>query len=311
MTKTFLYILMLIPFGLFAQNNPIFYGGIGDGYGLLNSTNNYTPAPYRGAQGDGWHMGVNNNTYTSSSSKGGAGDGWKFLSNGILYANSPSHGGQGDAWAQGQSAAQAPRPNYFGGPGDGWANTYTPLGPLPVQIVLFEAVKKGSAVELEWKSSFEKNSSHYIVEKSADAVNFKEFAQVQSLNQEEGSAYQLLDNAPYSGYNYYRLKMVDIDGQFQYSPTRHVIFEKNNQALDYRIYPNPSTGLITFEFPSTTQNENLVINITNMTGRVVQQYKCTSEDRLIQMNLSNLPRSTYFVQIRCSTYDIIEKIILH
>lgn len=311
MTKTFLYILMLIPCGLFAQNNPIFYGGIGDGYGLLNSTNNYTPAPYRGAQGDGWHMGVNNNTYTSSSSKGGAGDGWKFLSNGILYANSPSHGGQGDAWAQGQSAAQAPRPNYFGGQGDGWANTYTPLGPLPVQIVLFEAVKKGSAVELEWKSSFEKNSSHYIVEKSADAVNFKEFAQVQSLNQEEGSAYQLLDNAPYSGYNYYRLKMVDIDGQFQYSPTRHVIFEKNNQALDYRIYPNPSTGLITFEFPSTTQNENLVINITNMTGRVVQQYKCTSEDRLIQMNLSNLPRSTYFVQIRCSTYDIIEKIILH
>lgn len=311
MTKTFLYILMLIPFGLFAQNNPIFYGGIGDGYGLLNSTNNYTPAPYRGAQGDGWHMGVNNNTYTSSSSKGGAGDGWNFLSNGILYANSPSHGGQGDAWAQGQSAAQAPRPNYFGGQGDGWANTYTPLGPLPVQIVLFEAVKKGSAVELEWKSSFEKNSSHYIVEKSADAVNFKEFAQVPSLNQEEGSAYQLLDNAPYSGYNYYRLKMVDIDGQFQYSPTRHVIFEKNNQALDYRIYPNPSTGLITFEFPSTTQNENLVINITNMTGRVVQQYKCTSEDRLIQMNLSNLPRSTYFVQIRCSTYDIIEKIILH
>ncbi|MBK8686350.1 MAG: T9SS type A sorting domain-containing protein [Bacteroidetes bacterium] len=90
-----------------------------------------------------------------------------------------------------------------------------------------------------------------------------------------------------------------------------MIFEKNNQALDYRIYPNPSTGLITFEFPATTQNENLVINITNMTGRVVQQYKCTSEDRLIQMNLSNLPRSTYFVQIRCSTYDIIEKIILH
>lgn len=311
MTRIFLYALLLMPTGLFAQNNPIFYGGIGDGHSLMQTTSSYNQPAYRGGQGDAWHMSFNSPSFVSVSSKGGNGDGWNLTSNSINYAKYSSRGGQGDAWAQIQTSPQVPRPNYFGGTGDGWANTYTPLGPLPVEIVLFEAVKKGSAVQLDWKSSFEKNSSHYIVEKSADAVNFKEFAQVQSLNQEEGSAYQVFDNAPYLGYNYYRLKMVDIDGQFQYSPTRHVIFEKNNQALDYRIYPNPSTGLITFEFPATTQNENLVINITNMTGRVVQQYKCTSQDRLIQMNLSQLPRSTYFVQMRCSTYDIIEKIILH
>jgi hypothetical protein len=75
MTRIFLYALLLMPTGLFAQNNPIFYGGIGDGHSLMQTTSSYNQAAYRGGQGDAWHMSFNSPSFVSVSSKGGNGDG--------------------------------------------------------------------------------------------------------------------------------------------------------------------------------------------------------------------------------------------
>jgi hypothetical protein len=102
---------------------------------------------------------------------------------------------------------------------------------------------------LEWETSSEINSSHYEIEKSDNAIDFSFLQSVKSENNINGATYKLVDAHPLLGYNYYRIKMVDIDGKFKYTPTRHVIFDGFNSDEFIKVYPNPSEGIITIDIP--------------------------------------------------------------
>jgi hypothetical protein len=112
--------------------------------------------------------------------------------------------------------------------------------PLPVRLVSFTGQQLDGQVQLKWQSAEEKNTSHFEVERSADGKNF---SQVLTKKAQGNSAslvsYTALDNSPLGGTSYYRLKMVDLDGTFEYSKLVAVSAEGSVQA---RAYPNPSKG---------------------------------------------------------------------
>ncbi len=111
---------------------------------------------------------------------------------------------------------------------------------VPVRLVSFSAHQLEGRVQLKWQSASQVNTSHFQIERSADG---RQFTQVLTRKAQGSSAslvtYNAVDDSPLSGTSYYRLKMVDLDGTFEYSKLVSVSSEGSVQV---RAYPNPSNG---------------------------------------------------------------------
>ena len=111
--------------------------------------------------------------------------------------------------------------------------------PLPISLLSFDALKQTAKVLLAWRTDNELNMARFSIERSPDGNSWSAIGTLPAFNRSVTNYYSLLDNQPFGGLNLYRLKMINIDGSFRYSPVRRVNF--NNVAVDINIYPNPVT----------------------------------------------------------------------
>lgn len=102
--------------------------------------------------------------------------------------------------------------------------------PLPVQLVSFTAEPAAGAVALRWRTAQEVNAARYEVERSADGQLFSPLSQQPARGP---GAYTASDKAR-PGPQYYRLRLVDADASFSYSPVAVV----NEAALVSRAWYN-------------------------------------------------------------------------
>ena len=79
--------------------------------------------------------------------------------------------------------------------------------------------------------------------------------------------YSYVDVSPKTGLNYYRLKQVDLDGQFEYS--RIVSARLTGLGL-FKAYPNPVVGMLTIELPAESAIESAYL--IDLTGRRVREF---------------------------------------
>jgi hypothetical protein len=115
--------------------------------------------------------------------------------------------------------------------------------PLPVELTAFTAERRGSNVALAWATASEKNSARFEVERSLDGLTFVTIGTVAAAgNSSSAHHYELLDAQLPAGVAllYYRLKQVDRDGTFSYSPVRVVAL--SGAAAGLSLYPNPVYG---------------------------------------------------------------------
>ena len=293
----------------FAQTaNNIFTGGSGDGWNnttFIQAANNI----FTGGSGDGWNstsfLQAGNNIFT-----GGDGDGWNSTSF-LQTGNSIFNGGNGDGW-NAVSFLQAGNNIFTGGVGDGWSSTYRPMGPIPVTFVYFNAQKQGQMASLlNWKTSQEINSAYFNVERSSDAVNFNYIGRVSAAgNSQLPIEYYFTDNYPASGLNYYRLKQIDIDGHFTYTPSRLVRFDGSDAGV-VKYFPNPTNGILNIELTTSMKKEAKVVNITNAAAVVMNQFKLgINTDQFIQIDLGRYPKGVYFIQVKTETVNSTQRVVL-
>lgn len=111
---------------------------------------------------------------------------------------------------------------------------------LPVTLSSFTAYKNGRHVQLQWTTASEINNKKFVVERSADAVNFTAIGEVAGAGSSSlARQYSFTDNAPAVGNNFYRLRQIDFDNRENISSTRLVNFKENDAAKGITIYPNP------------------------------------------------------------------------
>jgi photosystem II stability/assembly factor-like uncharacterized protein len=140
------------------------------------------------------------------------------------------------------------------------------LAALPVQLLNFSAIltEKDNA-KLDWETAQEINLLQYEIERSSDALNFEKIGTIPATNKEK---YSFSDANAMFGQNYYRLKMLDIDGKFAYSKTRSVEVTSNTSCA---IGPNPSqNGTVTFSFQKLKPKQDLSLTVTNTSGQLVK-----------------------------------------
>lgn len=145
--------------------------------------------------------------------------------------------------------------------------------PLPLKLELFTAILNSNIVTLNWSTSNEFNSRNFIVEKSIDGIYFNSIGTVAAKNNLQNS-YLFNTGMLRSSIEYFRLKMMDQDGRFVYSP---VLVLKNNSKT-ITISPNPAENYLVISHPPAL--ENAVIKIIQISGtellRITLQHTAVS-----------------------------------
>lgn len=118
---------------------------------------------------------------------------------------------------------------------------YLYAAPLPVELVSFDGKVAGSAIELNWQTASEVNNRSFFVERSADGAGFQAIGEVEGANNSTLELnYTFVDTQPLPGTNYYRLKQVDFDGQFEFSKVVAVDFGSGGGLFE--VVANPVAG---------------------------------------------------------------------
>ena len=145
-----------------------------------------------------------------------------------------------------------------------------PTGTLPVTFTSVKAYPLGSNINVEWKVDNENNIKQYIVEKSTNGNQFASIASLPATANNGGSAsYAIADIQPVGGYNYYRIKSVDLNGATATTNIVKVLMGEIGQEIT--VYPNPvingKINLVLNNQPAGKYG----IRIYNKSGQVIKE----------------------------------------
>jgi len=182
---------------------------------------------------------------------------------------------------------------------------------LPVKLISFSGRLNGTKVDLNWVTANELNTKQFEVERSGDGQNFSKIATVNARgNSNTPTSYDLVDPTPLQGVNYYRLKMVDIDGKFEYSQIV-IIRIDNSVQLITKVAPNPFTGKIDV-YLTLTHNTPVDFRFIDINGRMVfsKSVKGLKGFNWFTINdLDKLPSAPYMLHIKTDDATIVQKLI--
>ncbi len=147
----------------------------------------------------------------------------------------------------------------------------TDLAPLPVTLSKFEAMRNGEDALLIWNTVSELNSKLFEVERAEDGKRFVKIGEIAAAgNSNKSLTYQFDDKNAVQIFDgkhvYYRLKMIDRDGSFAYSPARLLDFT-GEIAEEIIVYPNPFKDQINLGF-ALSENAAVSIEIVDLFGKV-------------------------------------------
>jgi hypothetical protein len=142
--------------------------------------------------------------------------------------------------------------------------------PLPVQLTNFNASCNLNEVNVKWTTASEQNSQSFIVERSRDLAIWEFVSEIGAAgNSSSDLNYTVSDLDPIAGVSYYRLKQVDLDGAEKiYGPISVACFENENSMI---VFPNPTKGNFTVEISSSENISNAQIQVTDLTGKVINE----------------------------------------
>jgi len=163
-------------------------------------------------------------------------------------------------------------------------------GPLPVSLLDFTAALQNKSVLLQWKIATEKNLTKFVIERSANGSNF---LPINSVPVNGASTfvknYSIMDEQPLQAINFYRLKIIDIDGIFTYS---NIVAVRINAEIKLRIFPNPAQRILFVE--ANGNNENAIVQIVDGNGKKLKEMKVfLSGKTSFSVDVSNLPGGFY------------------
>lgn len=180
--------------------------------------------------------------------------------------------------------------------------------PLPVELISFTARAIGEEVSLEWETASEVNNERFEIQRTIDGENYEILGELKGAGTTtEPQHYTFLDTDPFVGINYYRLKQVDYDGAFEYSPIRAIHFERNGiintNASNVKLYPNPNDGdIIYIDLVNWNLNSEIEISLYDISGSKQFEQLLKLNDQISFKGVLNLPGNLspglYFFELK-------------
>lgn len=176
--------------------------------------------------------------------------------------------------------------------------------PLPVTLVNFEVSVVKSSVNITWSTALEKNINRFELQSADNSGDFTTFKTIQPKgNNNHYQSYALTDIRPLNGTRYYRLKTIDNNHEFDFSPVRAA----NMQWQGFRIYPKPAQDKLVIEGVTISEIE---IQLFDAAGRFYagNSNLLTVSVNCASLDLSSVPPGTYLLYIKYHGQVRVEKI---
>lgn len=183
---------------------------------------------------------------------------------------------------------------------------------LSVSLMSFDAVKTGETATLKWQTANEQNSESFIIERSSNGRVWESIGTIAAAgNSRKMLAYSFIDNKPLNGLNFYRLRVMDLDGKYNYSNIRNLIFDGAYMPNLTKIIPNPFNTEIKVEF-NLPVDGTVSINIIDALGKVVGNsvFEASKGQNTVTFNTENYAKGIYFVNFYADGVNISSKKIV-
>ena len=166
---------------------------------------------------------------------------------------------------------------------------------LPITLLNFSATTLSNANLLQWKTSQEINTKHFEIEWGADGLSFIKISTQQAAgNSSAVRKYSYLHTSPAGSSNYYRLKMVDADVRFTYSPVIKVNSSITSPAVT--VFPNPVANVMNVDVMAL-KNEIVSFRLYSAEGKLLntRYVKLVKGNNLFTWNLQAISAGRYFL----------------
>jgi hypothetical protein len=186
---------------------------------------------------------------------------------------------------------------------------------LPVEITSFKTITNGKNIELLWNTATELNNMGFEIERRHGSVAWTNVGFVEGNGTSNvPHSYSFVDKVTAPAKYQYRLKQIDRNGQFEYSPT--IEASPAFMAEDYSLsqnYPNPFNPATTFSF-AMKHAELTTVKVYNLVGQEVAiLFNAVAQpDQLYSLTFEakNLPSGIYFYALRSSSRNEVKKMSL-
>jgi hypothetical protein len=135
----------------------------------------------------------------------------------------------------------------------------------------FTARKSNGVIAIDWATNNEIYVQGFEVERSLDANSFTSIAKINAKNGNGINSYSAIDANTLTATIYYRLKMINIDGSYQYS---NIINVSGQQFTTLKAYPNPATNGFVLQHPIA--NASTTISLYNIHGQLIRTVKAAA-----------------------------------
>jgi hypothetical protein len=170
------------------------------------------------------------------------------------------------------------------------------IAPLAVRLFYFRVAQQASDNQLQWSISNPELAKQFILEKMiSNNWSALSIIQADGLNQ----SYSYIDAHPGPAPNLYRLKVIEKNNSFFYSPIRQVNGKQTADA--FVLYPNPASQevIVTGNFSPPTE-----IKLFDLSGKLKWQAKKLRANGSVTIDVSFLPAGVYVLEID----DVIKKL---
>ena len=167
---------------------------------------------------------------------------------------------------------------------------------LPVTLISFTGAIQNNKTRLEWMIEHEQNLDHYEVYKSLDGTLFNKSGEVKAVNKKQYTYEDAF--SPTSQKLYYRLRIIDQDGSFNYSKIVTVI--NSTEGVHFEaFYPSPLSGNTGYLNITCNSSQKLQVVVTDIAGNKVlnQAFSVSTGSNKISLTFGKLAPGTYQLRV--------------
>ena len=176
---------------------------------------------------------------------------------------------------------------------------------LPVTGMQLSATRNGSKTMLSWQTYTEISNDGFELQRSIDGVSYATIAAINSKAVGGNSAvplnYNVQDENPFNGLNYYRIKQNDRNGRSSYSNIVLVKGVPVTKLTLTAVHPNPVANALKAYIQTPVANRVILV-ITDITGRVIhsQASSLIAGDNQVNIDVTRLMSGSYMLKVVCA-----------
>jgi hypothetical protein len=175
---------------------------------------------------------------------------------------------------------------------------------LPIVLANFEVSLENDLINLDWTTAIEENNEGFELQRSYDGLTFEPAGWVDGNgNSLSPIDYSFIDREANMGKSktiYYRIRQVDFDGVFNYTPTRSINLDGSSTIT---WFPNPAQENIV-----VNTNETATVEVYDMAGKTVLTTNTLESNSI---DVSRIEMGTYLMIIKNMNGEVISQDKLH